>query len=252
MLPIAPLNQIALPAAVWRGSDLGDAVMHAYSTGWAELDAQLPSGGWPARSLTEILSPQPSLLEFRLTGDALRQATAAGKQVILVGAPKQPHVPGLLRAGLAANQLIWIEADQPAQRKWVVEQIVKSNAAGAIIAWLPQARAEQIRRLQIVSLTCNAPVFLCRPDSSRHESSAAPLRLHAEIGFDWELHVNIFKRRGPAHTGTLRLRSVPGGLEEIRTPRLMRPSGLAKKPEALDAALGSAAPEHRKHQLTIQ
>lgn len=244
-------RDLPLPASVWRGTDLGDAVVRACGTGWPQLDRELPGGGWPARSLTEILSPQPSLLEFRLAGGALRHATAAGKQVILVGAPKQPHAPGLLREGLAANQVIWIEADNPAQRMWVVEQLVKSNAAGAVLAWLPQARAEQIRRLQIAAIGCDAPVFLCRPESARNESSAAPLRLQASVGLDWELKVSVFKRRGPVHTGELRLRSVPGGLEDILTPRLQRPSALAKKPEAVDAVMGSPAPQHADTQLAI-
>lgn len=250
MPQLARLDQITVPDAVWRGTDLGEAVVRACGTGWSELDRELPGGGWPARSLTEILSPQPSLLEFRLGGGALRHATAAGKQVVLVGAPKRPHAPGLLREGLAAHQVIWIEADQPAQRMWVVEQLVKSNAAGAIVAWLPQARAEQIRRLQIAALGCDAPVFLCRPESARGESSAAPLRLQASAGLDWELLVTIVKRRGPVHTGQLRLRSVPGGLEDILTPRLQRPSELAKalvkNTEAVDAALGSPAPQPRR------
>lgn len=244
------LDHITLPDAVWRGTDMGEAVVRACGTGWSELDRELPGGGWPARSLTEILSPQPSLLEFRLAGGALRHATAAGKQVVLVGAPKRPHAPGLLREGLAADQVIWIEADQPAQRLWVVEQLVKSNAAGVILAWLPQARAEQIRRLQIAALGCEGPVFLCRPESARSESSAAPLRLHASVGLDWELLVNIFKRRGPVHSGNLRLHSVPGGLDEILTPRLQRPSelakALAKNTEAANAAVGSPAPQRQR------
>ena len=52
---------------------------------------------------------------------------------------------------------------------------------------LPQARQEQIRRLQVCALACKAPVFLCRPEAARHDSSAAPLRLHTTFRLDWEL-----------------------------------------------------------------
>jgi protein ImuA len=90
-----------------------------------------------------------------------------------------------------------------------------------------------------------------RPEAARHDSSAAPLRLHVSVGLDWELHVHVFKRRGPAHAGVLRLRSVPVGLEEILTPRLQRPSLLLKKPETVDA-VGRPAPTSRvADQLAI-
>jgi protein ImuA len=224
-----------LPAAVWRGSDLGAATVRACSSGWPELDRELPGGGFPARSITEILSPQACVLEWRLLGTALASIAARDQQIVAIGPPQPPHLPGLLRAGIKENALVWIRADAPAQRLWVTEQLVKGNSAGAILAWLPQARAEQIRRLQACALSCEAPVFLFRPDAARHDSSAAPLRLHVTMGIDWELHVNVFKRRGPAHVDVLRLRSVPAGLEDILTPRLQCPSLLLKTPEAFHA-----------------
>lgn len=233
-----------LPAAVWRGSDLGAVTVRACSTGWPELDRELPGGGFPARSITEILSPQPSILEWRMLGPALAAISAAGKQIVVIGPPKAPHLPGLLRAGMKEDALVWIRADAPAQRLWATEQLVKANSAGAIVAWLPQARAEQIRRLQVCALACEAPIFLFRPEAARHDSSAAPLRLHVTLGIDWELLVNLFKRRGPAHAGVIRLRSVPAGLEDILTPRLQRPSLLLKKPETV-GAVGSVAPAER-------
>lgn len=243
MLPRRPALQ-DLPPAVWRGSDLGVVTVRACSTGWPELDRELPGGGFPARSITEILCPQPSVLEWRLLGAALADITALGKQVAVIGAPKPPHLPGLLRAGLRENALVWIRADAPAQRLWATEQLVNANSAGAIVAWLPQARAEQIRRLQVCALACEAPVFLFRPEAARHDSSASPLRLHATIGMDWELLVTVFKRRGPAHVGVVRLRSVPAGVDDILTPRLQRPSLLLKKPETADV-VGSDAPARR-------
>ena len=169
-----------IPQGVWRGSELGSQVAETVPSGWAALDAQLPGGGWPRRSLTE--------------------------------------------------------------------QMIKSDAAGAIVAWLPQARQEQIRRLQVCALTCKAPVFLCRPEAARHDSSAAPLRLHTTFQLDWELEVDIFKRRGPAMDASLRLPSIPGGLSSILTPRLLTPSRLTQAKEA-SHAVGSPAPRTREHAL---
>ena len=121
---------------------------------------------------------------------------------------------------------MWVRADAPAQRLWTTEQLIKGNSAGAIVAWLPQARAEQIRRLQVCAQACEGPVFLFRPTAAQHEASAASLRVMATFALDWEIQVHVLKRRGPTHEGLVRLRSVPGGLEAVLTPRLQMPSRL--------------------------
>lgn len=233
-----------IPQGVWRGSELGSNVTDTITTGWDTLDRELPGGGWPLRSLTEILTPQPAVVEWRLLCGGLAALVARGGEVILVAPPKSPHLPGLVHAGLDQRKLVWIQANTPAERLWVTEQLIKSNSVGAVVAWLPQARQEQIRRLQVCSLACDAPIFLCRPEATRHESSAAPLRVHATYGLDWELQVEVFKRRGPVHAAPLQLPSVPGGLAAVLTPRLSTPSRMFQTPEAVDA-VGSAAPRSR-------
>jgi protein ImuA len=239
-----------IPTGVWRGSELGSQVTDTVATGWSALDAELPGGGWPLRSLTEILSPQPAVLEWRLIGQALGRIVAGGGEVILVGPPKPPHLPGLVHAGLDERHLVWIQAQAPAERLWVTEQLIKSNSVGAVVAWLPQARQEQIRRLQVCAQACEAPVFLCRPEAARHESSAAPLRVHTSYGMDWELRIEVFKRKGPVHVKPLLLPSVPGGLSAVLTPRLQTPSRLFQVPSVSETvdAVGSAATSHRSHR----
>ena len=236
---------LALPpeveAAVWRATQLGTPVTDTVGTGWASLDAELPGGGWPCRSVTEVLQPQPAVCEWRLLGPALRTLVAAGQTVAVVGPPQCPHLPGLRHAGLDDHQFVWIRTETPAQRLWVTEQLIKSNACGALLSWLPQARSEQLRRLQVCAQACDGPVILFRPEASQYEASAAPLRVMASFGLDWELHVRILKRKGPRHEGQLHLPSIPGGLESVLTPRLLTPSRLInhRKRERADV-LGSA------------
>ncbi len=109
------------------------------------------------------------------------------------------------------------------------------GAFGAIVAWLPQARLEQIRRLQVCAQSVSGPVFLCRPEAAQHEASAAPLRVQATFGLDWELHVRILKRRGRCSDQLIALPSVPGGLASVITPRLRKPSRLLSREVAADA-----------------
>ncbi len=232
-----------LPAAVeralWRGDQLGAPVSDVVSSGFPALDAELPGGGWPCGSLTEVLQAQAGGMEWRLLGPALRRVVAADQMVVLVAPPKHPHLPGLRHVGVDEKHLIWIQAEAPSERLWCTEQLIKSAAFGALISWIPQARPEQIRRLQVCAQGCDGPVFLCRPLAARHESSAAPLRVITALDVDWQLRVQVFKRRGPAHAGSLSLASVPGGLEAILTSRLAHPSLLTPAREVPADALGS-------------
>lgn len=209
--------------AVWRGCDLGLQAGRVLPSGFSALDAELPGGGWPCGALTEVLSAQPAVLEWRLVGPSLAAAVSASRPVVLIGPPRTPHLPGLRHLGLDAAQLVWIQAEAPAQRLWCAEQLIQSGACGALLAWLPQARPEQIRRLQVAALGLEAPVFLFRPAAAQHESSAAPLRLLCDFGADWTLQVRLLKRRGPVHDGILALASIPGGLASVLTPRTRQP-----------------------------
>lgn len=228
-----PALPAAVGAALWRGHEVGGAATPVLASGWAALDAELPGGGWPCQATTEILLPQSSVTEWRLLGPVLARVAQGGAQVVVVGPPKPPHLPGLRHAGLDERRLVWLKAETPAERLWTTEQLVKSDACGAIVAWLPQARPEQVRRLQVCAQGCAAPVFLFRPDAARHESSPAPLRVQVTFGLDWVLQVQLLKRRGPVHEGVIELPSIPGGLQAVLTPRLRQPSRLLAAQDAL-------------------
>jgi protein ImuA len=250
-------------AAVWRGDALGRSVTATLPSGFEALDAALPGGGWPCQGLTEILSPQAGTLEWRLLGPTLARVCAAGRSVVLVGPPRPPHLPGLRLQGLSERQLVWVQAGTPAERLWAAEQLVRARSFGALIAWLPKALPEQLRRLQVLAGAGDAPVFLCRPAEAARSASAAPLRLLAQVEADWSLQIDVFKRKGPPLTQPLRLWSVPGGLQAVLTPRLQQPSALlpadlVRSPDAwpalpfreADHALVSApAPSSRRQRL---
>lgn len=235
-------------AAIWRGDELGSPITAVVSSGFPSLDEELPGNGWPCRTLTEVLQAQPSVAEWRLLAPALRHAVALGQDVVVVGPPKSPHLPGLRHMGLDERRLVWVQSEAPAERLWVTEQLIKANAGGALVAWLPQARQEQIRRLQVCAQHWDGVIFLCRPAAAEHEPSAAPLRVQLRFGLDWELHVHVLKRKGPTHEGIVKLNSVPGGLDAVLTPRLRHPSLIVAQRQALrdDAeaphVVGSPAP----------
>ena len=66
-----PLESLLQHPALWRGRQA--AVRPTLSSGSALLDARLPSGGWPAGGLTEILTRRAGLGELRLVLPLLRR-----------------------------------------------------------------------------------------------------------------------------------------------------------------------------------
>ena len=217
--------------SVWRADQLGQARTAAVGTGFAALDAEIPEGGWPCGCLIEILQAQPSVQEWRLIGPSLRPLLTGGRAVVVVGPPKPLHLPGLRHLGIEEQQLIWIQANAPSERLWATEQVLRANAAAAVVAWMPQARPEQLRRLQVLAQACEGPVFICRPLAARHDPSPARLRLVTRPLVDWQIEVQIIKRRGPAQELPLKLTSVPGGIAHVLTPRTRRPSALKPSKE---------------------
>ncbi|MFG6463652.1 translesion DNA synthesis-associated protein ImuA [Roseateles sp. DXS20W] len=234
----APLDA-RLAGRLWRGSSLGASAAPTLPSGFAALDAELPGGGWPLQAITELLTPQSGVLEWRLLAPALqrwwaaqalpaaapgrraRAAAPALRSLLLINPPHTPHLPGLRALGLPQAALIWVTATAPAQQLWAAEQAIKSRVA--VLAWLPEARPEQIRRLQVSALSSDAPAFLVRPERAGQQSSAAPLRLVVQPGDGWALNVHLLKRRGPAHEGWLELPAVPGAVEPLLTAAKRKP-----------------------------
>jgi protein ImuA len=115
---------------------------------------------------------------------------------------------------------------------------------------LPQARAEQIRRLQVHAQSCDCPVFLFRPEAAQLDASPAPLRLLTSLASDWQLRVQILKRKGALMDSAIFIPSIPGTLASVFTPRLLRPSQLISKAEPSNVVtLGSATHRRRLRQL---
>jgi len=196
----AALRLHAIPPAelegVWRGTELARSTQAVQPSGHAVLDAQLPGGGWPLGQLSEILQNQNGLHEWRLLLPAL-QAAAQHGPLVLVGTPHVPHLPVLAALGIAPERMLRIDARTPAERLWAAEQALRCKELGALLAWLPQVRSEQLRRLQLNGQSSQALLFALRPLDAQRESSPAPLRLAVQTGAGTQLAVQIVKRRGP-------------------------------------------------------
>ena len=191
---------VHLSDAVWRADSLACAAGVTVASGHVVLDAQLPGNGWPVGGMCEILQAHGEHNEWRLLLPALKRAAgviAPPSPVMLVGAPHVPFGPGLSAQGLDARQLVQVLATAPDERLWTAEQSLRCAAVQAVLVWLPQAQADQLRRLQMAAHTNCKLLFVMRPAQARCESSPAVLRLLlASQPQSDALLLHILKRRG--------------------------------------------------------
>jgi len=109
-LPLAPSLE-ALHPALWRAHQLGRQAVSVLASGFAALDAQLPGGGWPAGTLTELLLPHPGIGELRLLAPVLRQLQQQQQRCLMwFDPPTTPCAWALASLGLDVQRLVVVHA----------------------------------------------------------------------------------------------------------------------------------------------
>lgn len=190
---VLALDDLLLARQVWRGRP--DALpLSRQSTGHAALDEALPLGGWPERSLTEILIPADGVGELDLLIPTLERFTQAGKSVALIAPPYIPYAPAWQVRGIDLRHLHIVDAE-PRQAVWAFEQTLRSGACAAVVGWPQRVNHHALRRLQVASDTGQTLGFAVR--DVRHADNASPAALRLEIGVDRQVRVRKC-RGGPA------------------------------------------------------
>lgn len=210
-----PAAALAVPD-VWRVQDLA-AEPCVVPSGHGALDRQLPGGGWPA-GLVELIQSRPQAPVWQLVLPALAQLLRdQSGPVALVGAPHPPFGPALAAQGLPADRLLWIRTDPAPARLWAAEQALRCADVAALLAWLPQVRAQELRRLHLAARQHRKLLFVVRGLPVLRQASPAPLRLLLE-GVD-ELQVRIVKRKGPPLDEPVLLPALPARLQALLASR---------------------------------
>ncbi len=241
----------SLPHALWRGDAMGNALGNhragGRSSGYAALDRELPGGGWPPSVLTELLWAQQGDGEFRLLAPLLSRLAAAGETIVLLAPPHRVCAPALAQAGIDVRRLLLVQSEKPGDRLWAAEQILKSASFGALLCWLPQAKPDHLRRLQLAAGAGEGLSFVFRPAVARQESSPAPLRLLCRAAAAGRLSIEVFKRRGPQAAAPVLIDAwLPASIERALARRADRPNRditphlPIRLPHALDRALPAA------------
>jgi hypothetical protein len=191
--PARSVDAILNHPAVWRGTEYA-RVTPGVSTGYAELDVQLPGSSWPAGAITEIYAERTGVGEVQLTMPAAARLTQAGRWVTLVSPLHVPYAPALAAHGLRLERLLLVETATSEDNLWACEQALRASSSGAVLLWQEHVNERALRRLQLAAESASTSLFLFR--SARvAPASAAALRLHVSRA-QGRTVVRILKRRG--------------------------------------------------------
>ncbi|HEX9396145.1 MAG TPA: translesion DNA synthesis-associated protein ImuA [Burkholderiales bacterium] len=180
----------------WRGAACFEQAP-AVPSGFPALDRELPGGGWPSGGLTELLGEREGIGELQLVLPALAALTARGRRVAWLAPPHLPYAPALAAAGIDLVHLAVVRAPGRRDALWAAEQVLRAGSCHALLAWLPEARYPELRRLAVAAGAGGACALLFRPRAAAAEPTPAHLRLALEPGPDGQtLAVRILKRRG--------------------------------------------------------
>lgn len=173
---IAPLP--AFSNQVWQGR-AAPVVAPAQPTGWPQLDAVLPAGGWPDAALSEILLPADGVGELQLLMPTLARLTRTDRPVLLITPPYAPCVAGWRARGVDMAHIEIVAADE--QRVlWTMEQALRAGCCSAVLGWPHQVEERQLRRLQVAADSGRALAFVFRDRKHAVQTSPAALRIEIE------------------------------------------------------------------------
>ena len=183
---------------VWRGGELEHVVHRTVATGHAALDRELPGGGWPMGTLSEVLHDGVGIGEVGFLAGALARASEGDRLIAWIDPPHLPYAPALAQAGIVLERCLVARPANGEDALWAAEQALKSGACGAALLWLQGVKNQYawLRRLQMAAEAGRAMAIHFRGTADEALSTPAHLRIVVtrENGV---LHARIPKRRGP-------------------------------------------------------
>jgi len=205
----ASIAALAQLPGVWRGGELEHVVHATVPTGHRALDRELPGGGWPMGTLSEVLHDGVGIGEVGFLSGALARAAEGARMVAWINAPHLPYAPAIAQAGIPLERCLVVRPAHRDDALWAAEQALKSGACGAVLLWAePMKDYAWLRRLQMAAEAGRTMAVYFRPSAAESLSTPAHLRVvvSREKGV---LSLRIPKRRGPPLVSPIRLGSVP-------------------------------------------
>jgi cell division inhibitor SulA/protein ImuA len=201
------INRLLEHPALWRAGQLQRAPA-THATGFAELDAQLPGGGWPQAGLAEFLLGTTGIGELRVLAPLIRALSREqARWIAWINPPFTPYAPALEALGIELDRMLVINPRTHREALWALEQTSRSGACSLALAWLDerQLKVPETRRLQFAAQQGRMLTCLFRPEQAATTQSMAELRLQLAPAEPGSLVVDIRKRRGGWPVAGIRL-----------------------------------------------
>ncbi len=174
------------------------------ATGFTELDALLPGGGWPQGGVTELLVPREGVGALQLVLPALAKISQQRRWVAWIAPPYVPYAPALAAAGVDLSRMLLIHPRPDGDGFAAVERSLRSGTCGAVLAWPTAGEGLALRRVQQAAAEGGSLGILFRPDRLARHASSIKLRLQIvrrHTGID----VHLLKQRGGWEAGPVTL-----------------------------------------------
>ena len=125
MVAATTLAEVLARPDIWRGDTLARAPRPGVSTGFPELDAELPGAGWPRGTVVELMSRHSGIGEMALLMPALAAQFAGSNTgwIICVAPPLLPFAPG------------WAPGWGSGAHSIALQRLMVINARGDDAAW---------------------------------------------------------------------------------------------------------------------
>jgi len=200
----AALEALLRHPGIWRGNELSGVALSSIPSGFAELDCELPGGGWPRGALTEILYDREGIGEVSLLAPALTKLSREEAWVAFVDPPYLPYAPALAGSNIDLSKIVLVRTRSSNEGMWAMEQALRSGSCTAVLGFMPHCNERGLRRMQAAAEAgkCLAVCFA----HSHHASRASPAALRVKLAPQRQgTLVQIIKRRGGGWAPTLNL-----------------------------------------------
>ncbi|MGB1090856.1 MAG: translesion DNA synthesis-associated protein ImuA [Oceanobacter sp.] len=191
----ASLDRALESGNVWQARHTPEIQSPVISTGYKELDEQLPAGGWQAGLVCEMYHQALGAGELSLLLPALAQLSQQPKWILWVAPPAIPYAPALKRAGVELNNILVVRPKSYKEAIWCLEEGIRSGHCIATLGWLSEWHKTHIRRIQIAAADFHTHCWLWPPQFDSSGSPAA-IRIGVRRLSATQLEVECFKRRG--------------------------------------------------------
>jgi cell division inhibitor SulA/protein ImuA len=199
---MSALQSLLQNPAIWRGDEPARVALPSIPTGFAELDDELPGGGWPRGLVTELLTERHGIGELSLLVPALAQLSRQDGWLVLIAPPWIPYAPALAARGIHLSKVIVVSTTSDKDTWWAAEQSLRAGNCPAVLAWPSTINEQGLRRLQSAAEEGGSFGVVFGEAMRSALASPAPLRLRLGVHQD-RLSVKILKRRGSGRTPTL-------------------------------------------------